>query len=316
MRRWLGVACAAVALVPFFASPGRAATESATLRPTADAWYATSPVCAQLPVGCGSGPATTGYPEGTLHVGATGGQEAARAYVTFSTAGLSAASLVSALLTLPVDLDAGSNAPETASVSVCLVPGGLATPAPATAPVADCSVSSVGSYLPGPPATVEVDLAPFASRLSTGSLTVAVLPTPVTATAAATYTWGLAFSGRSRTGSAVPAPSVALTFVPQDEPSSPVATDNPVLVAPLPPVAQDPPLVPPVAAPPVADPSVALPTPAVVLPQPPAGRLVAASFTIKGGRYGTVWAVPLLLFLLGWGIRALGSRDLRSYAAR
>lgn len=40
-----------------------------------------------------------------------------------------------------------------------------------------------------------------------------------------------------------------------------------------------------------------------------------ASFTIEGGRYGTVWAVPLLLFLLGWAIRSLGACDLRTFGS-
>jgi cell division protein FtsX len=60
----------------------------------------------------------------------------------------------------------------------------------------------------------------------------------------------------------------------------------------------------------------ALLTAASVVATPQPGRLVAASFTIKGGRYGTVWALPLLLFLVGWAVRSLGARDLRSFASR
>jgi hypothetical protein len=310
MKRIIGVTCFALALVPLWPAPGHAATESTTLRPTADAWYASNPICTSLPLGCGSGATTTSYPADTLHVGATGGQEAARAYLTFSAPGLSGASLVSASLTLPVDSDAGTNAPESAAVSICLVPRGLPTPAPDTAPATDCAVSSTGSYLPGSPATVEADLSPFASRLTAGSLSLAIIPTPVTATAAPTDTWSLAFSGRQRAGSSVPAPSIALTFVPPA--SSPEPTEQPVLVAPLPQVPDSQPLT---APPPVAQPSVVVPRPAVIAPVRPAGRLVAASFTVKGGRYGTFWAVPLLLFLLGWAIRSVGSRDLRTLAS-
>ena len=309
MKRLIGAVCAAVAAVPFVASAGHAATESATLRPSVDAWYATSPACAQLPVGCGSSPTTTSYPDGTLHLGATGGQEAARAYLAFSAPQLVGTDLVSASLTLPVDPAGGTNAPETSAVTVCLVPGGLPTPVPTSAPVADCSVSSVGSYLPGPPATIEVDLAPFASRLGAGSLALAVIPTPVTATSAVTDTWSLTFSDRLRTGSSVPPPSAQLSFVTAHEvPTAPAVE--------LPPVAAPPPAV---SAPVVTQPLTAPQQPVVVptapvVAAPPAGRLVRASFTIKGGRYGTVWAVPLLLFLLGWGIRSLGTRDLRTYA--
>jgi hypothetical protein len=304
----------ALATVPFLASAGQAAAASTTLRPTADAWYATSPACAQLPLGCGSSPTTTSYPDGTLHLGATGGQEAARVYLAFSTAELAGADLVSASLVLPIDAEAGTNAPETSAVTVCLVPGRLPTPTPSTAPPVDCSVSSVGSYLPGPPATVEVDLAPFASRLRSGSLALAVIPTPVTATSAVTDTWSLALSDRQRTGSSVPAPSVQLSYVRASSSPSEPAVDLPPIVPPLgsPPAAPVP-VTQPLSAP---QPPLAVATPPVVAVAPqPAGQLVRASFTIKGGRYGTVWAVPLLLFLLGWGIRAVGTRDLRSYAS-
>jgi hypothetical protein len=306
----VGALSAALALVPVLASPGRADTRSVSLHPTADAWYATSPVCATLPVGCGSGPATTSYPAGTLHVGATGGQEAARAYLTFSTPQLVSAQLVSASLVIPVDPAAGTNAPDTSAITLCVVPAGLPAPAPQAAPAADCSLSTAASYLPGSPATVEADLAPFASRLAGGSLTLAVVPTPVTAAAAVTDTWGIAFSGRQRTGSSVPAPALELSLVPTPATPEPVASEGPVLVAAPPAVTA----VAPLTAPSAPEPSVVVPTPPVVVaPQQP-GRLVAASFTIRGGRYGTFWAVPLLLFLLGWGVRSLGSRDLRSYS--
>lgn len=312
MKRLLGAVCAACAVVPFVASPGHAATESTTLRLAADAWYATSTACAQLPAGCGSSPTTTSYPNGTLHLGATGGQEAARVYLAFSAPQLVGNDLVSASLTLPIDPDAGTNAPETSAVTVCLVPGGLPTPVPTTAPVADCRVSSVGSYLPGPPATVEVDLTPFAARLGSGSLALAVIPTPVTATSAVTDTWSLAFSDRTRTGSSVPAPTAELSFVRADTVPTAPAVGLPPVVPPPPAVSSPVTVTQPLTAP--QQPVVIATAPVVAAPPP--GRLVRASFTIKGGRYGTVWAVPLLLFLLGWGIRTLGTRDVRAYAAQ
>nr|MDP9101805.1 hypothetical protein [Actinomycetota bacterium] len=56
------------------------------------------------------------------------------------------------------------------------------------------------------------------------------------------------------------------------------------------------------------------PPPAVAQLAAPYVRPVARALTIRAGKYGLVWALPLLLFLLGWAITATAGRELRSFA--
>jgi hypothetical protein len=287
--------------------PAHAEGLSASVSPSRGAWYATSPVCT-LPVGCGSAATTTTYPDGTLHVGATGGQEAARAYLGFSSTALSYdVSAVSGQLIVPVDADAGSNAADLGALQLCIVPGGLAEPAPAEAPAADCTLSSPLTYLAGTPSTFVADLGIFLTRNngSLNGLALAVVPVPPTATSTVTDTWHVAFSGAGRKGGS---PVVAdLQLVPAAE-----ETTEPLPLAPAPVVPDVPAGLAPLQPPPLAP--VAEPPPVAVGPAPVQAGVVPSSFVVKGHRFGVLWAMPLGLFLLGWAFVSTSRRDLRSYA--
>jgi hypothetical protein len=287
--------------------PAHADGTSATVSPSRGAWYPSSPVCT-LPLGCGSAPTTTAYPEGTLHAGATSGQEAARAYLGFSATALSSdVTVTSGQLIVPVDPDAGSNAPDLAALQLCVVPAGLANPAPAEAPAVDCTLSSPLTYLAGTPSTFVADLGVFLLRTGgrVNGLALAVVPVPPTATNTLTDTWHVAFSAAGRKGGS---PVVAdLRLAPAGAPpQGPVALPPPPGV-PLAPVGL-PPLQPPAALPPVAQ------APVAIGPPPVQASVVPSSFVVKGHRFGVLWAMPLGLFLLGWAFASSGRRDLRSYA--
>ena len=297
----LGMLASLATLVP----PAFAETTSVSM--LREAWYPISPTCI-VPIGCGSAPTTTSYPEDTLHVGMVGGQETARTYVSLPPLrGARTGELV-----LPVADDAGTEAADIANLQVCLVPTGLSDPAPAEPPAVDCSVSSDASYLQGSPNYFTADLAPFLARGSAG-LTLAVLPVPSAAPAAG-EAWHVALSGRDRKAAGA-APIVAQLDLgsalagplPNVVPPQPAPAAGPI-PAPLPPAAV-PNMVAP-ALPAVVQPAVAPDAVPVAAPQ----ELRRRALTIEGGTYGIVWALPLGLFLLGWAFVGTSRRDLRSYA--
>ena len=312
MRRLFasGLVAVAVSGALFVATerPAGAETTAAKVTPTRDAWYATSPLCG-VPAGCGSGATVTSYPTSTLHVGMVSGQETARAYLAFASDAVPGDQpVLSAQLSIPLDPDAGTSAPDIAALQVCLVPGGLASPAPSSAPAADCTVSSPASYLPGSPATIVADLGPLVARHPGGldGLAFALVPTPPSTSATATTTWHVAFSSAARKDGKAAAVEADLgptpTFdVPTGEVPPPVVADVPAQA--LPPL---------VSAPERAPAVVAAPPPALVAPT--YVPLQSRSFTIKGHRYGVLWALPLALFVLGWVLVSTYNKDLRSYA--
>src|SRR5439155_14439957 len=129
------------------ARPAAAAQGSApTVFMSTEAWYDETPPCVSL-IDCSAAPAATPYPEDTLHVSVTAGQETARTYVAFY---LPASNLTGGTLTLPLDTSSsdGSVAPDTADLTACVVThsfkpvrGSLETPPPA-----NCHVSSAAVY--------------------------------------------------------------------------------------------------------------------------------------------------------------------------
>ena len=292
------------------------AAEQRTVTTVADAWYATSPLCG-VPVACGSGASTTtSYPPDTLHVAMTGGQEAARSYIAFAPTAIPATTrATSGLLILPLAADAGTASAETGAITVCLVPAGLPSPAPAAAPATDCKVSSPASYVQGTPDYYSADLGPFLKHGLDG-LTLALIPTPVTATSEVADTWHAAFSGHARKAPGVQhiVAQVSLTTIATAAPTTPstAPTTAPVSTGAVPP-ASGPINLPsmPVSSTtePAAPPQVASATPVTPAVRP-------AVFSIKGGKYGMVWTLPLALFFIGWAFASTGRRTLRSYAPR
>ena len=212
------IVLAGLAGLTFFAvGPTRA--ETSTGATTDEAWFAPPPTCA-LPLGCGptdSLPPVSRYPAGTLHVGVTAGLEDARSYLKLDLGSVpSGATLTGGTLIIPVAGAAdGTSSPETAQLAACFatsaftpVEGSLAPP-----PAVDCGSTSLATYAAGPPAQLTIDLAPFASRWAAGETNYGIALMPAPGTAPPT-TWHVAFSGRARTGSDVPAARVELTFDP------------------------------------------------------------------------------------------------------
>jgi hypothetical protein len=282
---------------------------SMNVSPSRDAWYATSPACGLLPAGCASTPTLTSYPSGTLHVGATSGQEAARSYLTFSsTAVPTGTTVLDAQLIMPVAQDAGTSAADIALLELCAVPRGLPNPPPSAEPAADCTTLSAATYVAESPPYFTADLAPLLRKHggTLNGLTIAVVPQPVAATAAASDTWHVAFSGASRKGTGV-VPIVAQldVTVPVDTPSQ--LPEQPAVSAPPAVVG-----LPPISAPTL--PPQAIGPPPQVLPQGPLPtRPQPVAFIVRGHRYGLVWGAPLALFLLGWAFVTTSRKDLRSY---
>jgi hypothetical protein len=137
-------------------------------------------------------------------------------------------------LTLPVAPSGdGSVQPETATVVACFAtepfaPGeGTVAPPPAV----DCTTSMAAKYGAGPPAVLTVDLSPFATRWAAGDANngIALVPAPGTPSG---ITWHVAFSARSRTGSAVPPARTDLQYQPAAAPTT-AAAPEPAIEAPV-----------------------------------------------------------------------------------
>ena len=192
------------------AAEAGAGTYSATL--VAEAWYRAGAEDAPaldgcgIPVaGCAPVPEITlpsQYPSGTLHVGVAGGAEESRTYLTLANSSVPVGTdVLGGTLTLPVttDSEAGTVAPETASLRACLVEGQVKNGVEGGlggAPAVDCSVSSRAVFQAakgssGPLFTVE--LTPFAKELSLGQVSVGLVPGEEPGTA-----WHVAFSRSDR----------------------------------------------------------------------------------------------------------------------
>src|SRR5438132_6440425 len=122
------------------ASLAAAAGSHVTVFMSTEAWYDETPPCVSL-IDCSAVPPTTPYPEESLHVSITAGQETARTYLAFDLP----SGVEFGTLTLPLDTDPadGSAAPDTANLTACLVTktfkpvrGSLESPPPA-----NCHVS-------------------------------------------------------------------------------------------------------------------------------------------------------------------------------
>lgn len=202
-----------------------------------DAWY-------QSPAGLSGTPvdAPTTYPDGTLHVGVTGGTEQARSYVEIDLSALPrGAELTGGTLRLPVlGSEAGTSSFETARLRACLatepfeeVAGSSATPPPIDC---DTSAAAVPVGTADSPA-LEIGLGVFINGRANGVAALALVP--AASALSPPTTWHVAFPGRSsesetpitaelayREGAPRPAPSVTPSVVRPDPLPGPAATND------------------------------------------------------------------------------------------
>ena len=325
VHRVLAGLCLTSAMVVVPAAAAAAAgSGTAVVKPSAEAWYRTTPACT-LPIGCVDATgAPSPYPAQTLHVGVNAGQEEARTYLQLDLAGLPSGTKPSGgTLLLPVagGGDSGTRSPETATIQACAVSAAVedADGSFATPPEADCDAASVpATYVAAEgenPAALTVALADLVTAWDGGSApgAVALLPSADTAPPA---TWHVAFSGRERQGEGVVPISARLSYVSasvdtaeEPAPVVPPPPFEPVTEAPqsfdtgtsfaAPPLTVDTPVEPQPA-----------PQPAPVAAAPEQQVVPVASVVDTTFRYPAVFLLPLAVAVLaGWLGRAL-TRDL------
>ena len=312
----LGMAYLLIGLVglSLVAGPGAAAQEpkSVTVPISKGAWYAQLPPCLSA-IDCSVLPPTSPYPEDTLHVAISGGEETARTYVALSFILPLDAVLTGGTLDLQVDTDPshGSVSPETARMVACLVVDefepvrGSADKPPRT----KCAVRQ-GARYDAEAELFTVDLDRFVDEWDAGIAALAQLPSE--SAGAGRDTWHVVFPAAEK-GEEIITATLTYTIVedttggfdfgpdpePQTDPepfdpgSSSVSSFAPPSfdTAAGPPIAQAEPV-----------PS-ALPTASQPIDTQPASAVAAstAGFAGKGFAYPIVWAFPLIL-LVGYGL--------------
>lgn len=312
------------------AAPALAASSgTATVKPSAEAWYRATPACA-LPTGCADlTGAPSPYSADTLHIGVNGSMEEARTYLQLDLGPLPAGTKpIGGTLLLPVASGSndGTRSPATAKLQACAVKASVedADGSFAAPPEADCETASAPAEFVAAeganPAAFTIDLAALTAVWETGMTPGAVALLPAKETAP-TDSWHVALSDRTRTGSGVVPISASIAFV-----ASLVNTSDDAPVS-VPPPAFEP--APASALPPAFDAGVdtAFAAPQTVaaplLPAPapqsapapvaaaPAQQVVPVASIVQGGfRYPAVFLLPLLLAIgAGWLGRAL-TRDL------
>lgn len=339
-RRRLGLAAAVTAAALGVAAPALAAPGGTkTVGDSAEAWYRSTPTCA-LPTGCADVTgAPSPYAAGTLHVGVLTGMQESRTYLALDLTTLPPSTKpTGGTLLLPVATGSmdGTAAPETATLQACAVSDALGASdgSFAAPPATDCKAASApATFVPASgsdPAAFTVPLAALARAWDTGSIPGAVAVLPADGTAA-TATWHVAFSARTRTGemarpiqSAVSYTSVAVNdsaSTPPEVPAPPFV-DAPADPGPAgfdsgtgfaaQPVPEAPPVTQPAAGPAADAAPAAVPpqTAAVPVTERPLQAVPAAQVFSAAFRYPVVFLLPLLLALgVAWTGRAL-TRDL------
>ena len=307
------------------------ADTTATLSPSAAAWYQPNPSCA-TPAGCvttGSLPVAplvdvplSPYPAGTLHVAYTGasaqgqsqGQETARSYLAFPYSSVDGTA-TAATLDVPLDTSSqdGSAQPETSHVQVCLVSAPITATEGSVSPPpqASCDSHAALKYVATPTPHLHADLAPLLGGLLTTS-GLALLPdAPQVRSADA---WHVVFSSKDNP------PVLKLSVTPS---SSDVGEELPPVDVPT----QAPvdtgtgtgqvtqPVIPDTSTPVVPDTSGSVPGPTVPTTNVPATTNVAQPQTVTVGyAYPAVWLLPLaFLVLVPLAARAL-TKDLTPVA--
>ena len=185
-RRAILLLCCASALAgPFFTGASSWAQDSPVtteVPPSKEAWYHEAEPCIGF-VDCSALPPSSPYPEDTLHVSLSGGEETARTYIAFSLLLPAGGQLQEGTLSLPVDTDEshGSASPETADLVACITTpkfedarGSFAKP-----PDADCEIRKSALYSEKR-REFEVDLSRFLDEWSQadGEIALALLPSP------------------------------------------------------------------------------------------------------------------------------------------
>lgn len=332
-RALLGL-CLAIGAVVGPALPVLAAgSRTATVKPSAEAWYRVTPTCA-LPTGCADlTGAPSPYSADTLHVGVNAGQEEARTYLQLDLGKLPAGTKPSGgtlLLPIAAGGNDGTRAPETAKLRACAVKvevkdvdGAFTAP-----PQVDCEIATAPAmFVPaagGKPAVFTIELSSLTDAWQGDVRSGAIALVPAAETAAP-ESWHVAFSDRTRTGQGVAPISAALAFVSTSVDTSrdvaPAVEPPPLEAAPAPAFdsgsfSSDPGGSTSFAAPALTAETPLLPAPAEVSgPAPVAAPVqqavpVAQSFVQQGFRYPAVFLLPLLLAVAaGWIGRAL-TRDL------
>jgi len=307
-----------------------AGSGTATVKPSAEAWYRLAPACG-LPSGC-AGPtsAPSMYSSDTLHVGVNAGQEEARTYLQLDLGALPAGTKPSGgTLLLPVasGVNDGTRTPETAKLRACAVKAEVkdADGAFTAPPEVDCKIASAPvSFVAAAgdkPAAFTVELSSLTDAWQRGVRPGALALVPA-ADPAASDSWHVAFSDRTRTGEGVVPISAALVFV-----SASVDTSSDQA-----PVVEPPPFESPpdpaydsgsfsgdagtstsFAAPAISNQAPLLPAPVAQAAPPPVAapqQQVVPVAQSEGFRYPAVFLLPLLLAgATGWLGRAL-TRDL------
>jgi hypothetical protein len=277
------------------------------------AWFARAEPCLTV-IDCAPLPPVSPWPEDTLHVAVSGGEETARSYLALSFLLPFDAELVGGTLELPVDTDPthGSVAPETADLVACMadqrfkpVRGSFEEPPPTK-----CAVRK-GAFYDEEKTAFVVDLNRFVADWDEGIAALALRPSD--SALAGNESWRVVFPADEEAADDAPIITATLVYtVPEDsttvpgfdpapppepEPFDPGSSSVSSGIAPsfdtaaAPPLAQTEPV-----------PS-APPTPSQPIDTQPASAVAAstAGFAGEGFAYPIVWAFPLIL-LVGYGL--------------
>ncbi|HWL65051.1 MAG TPA: hypothetical protein VNP73_03670 [Actinomycetota bacterium] len=206
---------------------GQTSREEIEVTTSKAAWYAQAPPCTAID--CSVVPLVSPYPEDTVHVAVSGGQETARTYVAFP---IPIDDVVGGTLELPLDVDPanGSVSPETANFMACLaatkfepVRGSFAEP-----PKTQCRVGKPARY-DEKEVAFTVDLARFADHWKKAEAALALVPSAGAVEGG--ETWHVVFpAGEDQTQEPEeqqPAPEIVATleYLSEDDP---LGTDSTV----------------------------------------------------------------------------------------
>ncbi len=274
------------------------------------AWYARAPAC-MSPIDCTLLPAANPYPEDTLHVALSAGEETARTYISLSFILPADAELTGGTLELPVDTDPlhGSVAPETAKMIACLstkrfkeVRGSLDEP-----PATKCKVRQGATYN-AERGLFTVDLDRFVDEWTGGIAALGLRPSD--AALEGTDSWHVVFPAAKQERPDQPAIEATLVYTVADQTDDdfdfgggggddpqPLDTGGSSTSS-IPGPSFDP-----FAAPPATQPTTgATPAPspsAVAATEPvPTAMVPISGFAGEGFAYPIVWALPLVLLVL------------------
>jgi len=195
------------------ASAQQAERESITVTIYKGAWYSQAPACA-TPIDCALLPAPNPYPEDTLHVALSGGEETARTYLALSFILPVDAELTGGTLELPVDTDPlhGSVTPEAAKMVACLATkkfkearGSLEKP-----PATKCAMRKGATY-DAEGAVFTVDLDRFVEEWDGGIAALALRPSQ--SALEGTDSWHVTFPAAKQASEGQPVIAATLTYL-------------------------------------------------------------------------------------------------------